>query len=174
MLSFACAAPDIDESPRPGELPAGLVQRLAEAKARALVPSYPDHYIIGSDQVCAIKGQITGKPHTFDNALLQLQAASGQTVTFYTGLSLVDSDTGEAQTLCETFDVTFRKLTEAEIRGYLLAEQPYDCAGSFKCEGLGISLFERLSGKDPNTLIGLPVITLLASLREKGINPLIR
>jgi MAF protein len=173
MLSFACAAPDIDESPLPGELPAELVQRLAEAKARALVLSHPGHYIIGSDQVCAINGQITGKPHTFDSALIQLQAASGQTVTFYTGLSLVDSDTGETQTLCETFDVTFRHLTGAEIRGYLQTEQPYDCAGSFKCEGLGISLFERLNGRDPNTLIGLPIIALLDCLRAKGINPLL-
>lgn len=173
-LSFACAAPDIDETPRPYELPADLVQRLAEAKARALAPSHAGHYIIGSDQVCAINGHITGKPHTFENALAQLKAASGQTVTFYTGLSLVDSDSGEAETLCETFDVTFRHLTETEISGYLQAEQPYDCAGSFKCEGLGISLFERLSGRDPNTLIGLPLIALLAGLRAKGINPLLR
>lgn len=172
-LSFTCAAPNIDESALVDEKPEVLVQRLAEAKARAFILSHPGHFIIGSDQVCVINGNITGKPHTFDNALLQLHAASGQAVTFYTGLSLVDSDTGEAQTLYETFDVTFRHLTNAEIRGYLQAEQPYNCAGSFKCEGLGISLFERLSGRDPNTLIGLPVIALLELLRTKGINPLL-
>ncbi|MGC6386490.1 Maf family protein [Ewingella sp. S1.OA.A_B6] len=173
MLRFACAAPDIDESALPDEIPELLVQRLAQAKARALIVSYADHFIIGSDQVCVINGQITGKPHTFDNAFKQLTAASGQTVTFYTGLSLVDSDTGEALTLCETFEVTFRHLTAEEIRGYLQAEEPFDCAGSFKCEGLGITLFERLNGRDPNTLIGMPLIALLELLRMKGINPLL-
>jgi len=173
MLRFACAAPDINESVQADETPEVLVQRLAEQKARALMVSHPGYFIIGSDQVCVIRGQITGKPHTFDKAFTQLRAASGQTVTFYTGLSLVDSDTGVAQTLFETFAVTFRRLTDDEIRGYLQLEQPFDCAGSFKCEGLGISLFENLDGRDPNTLIGLPVIALLALLRAKGINPLL-
>lgn len=174
MLLFSCAAPDIDESAFPDETAESLVTRLAESKARALMPSYPAHLIIGSDQVCVIDGQITGKPHDFDRAQNQLRRASGKTVTFYTGLSLLDADTGQAQTVCETFDVNFRHLNEDEIRGYLEIEQPYDCAGSFKCEGLGIALFSELKGRDPNTLIGLPGITLLELLREKGINPLLR
>ncbi|CAM3874697.1 nucleoside triphosphate pyrophosphatase [Rahnella bruchi] len=172
-LTFTCAAPNIDETPAPGESPADLVQRLAFSKARALATSYPRHLIIGSDQVCVIDEKITGKPHTFDNGFRQLQAASGKTVTFYTGLSLYNSETQTAQTLCETFDVTFRPLTAEEITGYLHREEPYDCAGSFKCEGLGITLFDSLTGRDPNTLIGLPLIALLALLREHGINPLI-
>lgn len=172
-LTFTCAAPNIDETPAPGESPADLVQRLAFSKARALATSYPRHLIIGSDQVCVIDEKITGKPHTFDNAFRQLQAASGKTVTFYTGLSLYNSETQTAQTLCETFDVTFRPLTAEEITGYLHREEPYDCAGSFKCEGLGITLFDSLTGRDPNTLIGLPLIALLSLLREHGINPLI-
>ncbi|RJT38906.1 septum formation inhibitor Maf [Rahnella woolbedingensis] len=172
-LTFTCAAPNIDETPVPGESPAELVKRLAQSKATALASAYPGHLIIGSDQVCVIDGNITGKPHTFDNAFRQLQAASGKTVTFYTGLSLYNGETQTAQTLCETFDVTFRPLTAEEITGYLHREEPYDCAGSFKCEGLGITLFDSLTGRDPNTLIGLPLIALLAFLREQGINPLI-
>ena len=173
-LPFTCAAPDIDESAYPGEVPESLVTRLAESKARALMNLYPTHLIIGSDQVCVLEGNITGKPHDFERAQRQLRAASGKTVTFYTGLSLLDASSGEAQTLCETFEVTFRELSDDEIRGYLNLEQPYDCAGSFKCEGLGISLFSKLSGRDPNTLIGLPLIALLDLLREKGVNPLLR
>lgn len=171
-LAFSCASPNIDETPLAGEKPEDLVQRLAQSKASALSTFYPDHLIIGSDQVCVINSEITGKPYTFENAFLQLRAASGKTVTFYTGLSLFNSQTSEAQTLCETFDVTFRTLTDDEIAGYLLRDKPYDCAGSFKCEGLGITLFERLTGRDPNTLIGLPLIALLGMLREQGINPL--
>ena len=172
-LIFSCAAPDIDETPVLDEKPAELVQRLACSKASVLAASYPGYLIIGSDQVCVINGKITGKPHTFDNASRQLRAASGKTVTFYTGLSLYNAETKTAQTLYETFDVTFRPLTEEEITGYLHREQPYDCAGSFKCEGLGITLFDSLTGRDPNTLIGLPLIALLSLLREHGINPLI-
>lgn len=172
-LTFTCAAPDIDETPFSGEEPMELVQRLAQSKASVLAPSFPDHLIIGSDQVCVIDGNITGKPHTFEKAFHQLRSASGKTVTFYTGLSLYNSRTSEAQTLCETFDVTFRALSDAEISGYLHREQPYDCAGSFKCEGLGITLFDQLTGRDPNTLVGLPLIALLSLLREKGVNPLL-
>lgn len=172
-LVFSCAAPDIDESPQPDEQPDALVKRLAFAKASVLAVACPEHLIIGSDQVCVINGKITGKPHTFDNAFRQLRAASGKTATFYTGLSLYNSETQTAQTLCETFDVSFRPLSDDEITGYLHREQPYDCAGSFKCEGLGITLFDRLTGRDPNTLIGLPLIALLSLLREHGINPLL-
>lgn len=173
-LEFSCAAPNIDESPYADESPETLVKRLAEAKARALMHSHPNHLIIGSDQVCAIDGKITGKPHNFENAKRQLRAASGKVVTFYTGLSLLDSRTQQAATLCEPFEVSFRTLSDEEISNYLEMEQPYDCAGSFKCEGLGISLFSQLNGRDPNTLIGLPLIALLELLRAKGVNPLLR
>ena len=173
-LEFSCAAPNIDESPYTNESPETLVKRLAEAKARALMHSHPNHLIIGSDQVCAIEGKITGKPHNFEKAKQQLRLASGKVVTFYTGLSLLDSRTQQAATLCEPFDVVFRELSDEEISNYLEMEQPYDCAGSFKCEGLGISLFSQLNGRDPNTLIGLPLIALLELLRAKGVNPLLR
>jgi MAF protein len=171
-LSFSCAAPNIDETPLEDESAEDLVRRLSEQKSRMLAANHPHHLIIGSDQTCVIEGRILGKPHTFERACEQLTMASGKKVRFYTGLSLLDSDSGNAQTLCETFDVHFRTLTQQEITGYLHLEQPYDCAGSFKCEGLGISLFEKLEGRDPNTLIGLPLIALLALLREHGINPL--
>lgn len=172
-LAFSCASPDIDETPTAGEKPDELVKRLARSKASLLSANFPEHLIIGSDQVCVIDGHITGKPHTFENAFRQLRAASGKTVTFYTGLSLYDSQKQQAQTLCETFDVVFRALTDEEISGYLHREQPYDCAGSFKSEGLGITLFDSLSGRDPNTLIGLPLIALLGLLRAHGVNPLV-
>lgn len=172
-LKFDCAAPHVDETPLVGEQADALVKRLSEQKARALAKNHAGHLIIGSDQVCVIDEKILGKPHTFENALRQLTLASGKTVRFYTGLCLLDADNGEAQVLCEIFDVHFRQLSAGEIEGYLQLEQPYDCAGSFKCEGLGISLFEKLEGRDPNTLIGLPLIALLALLREQGINPLL-
>ncbi|PKE30382.1 septum formation inhibitor Maf [Rahnella sp. AA] len=172
-LAFTCASPNIDETPTADEKPDELVKRLAQSKAVALSGQYPEHLIIGSDQVCFIDGHITGKPHIFDNAFRQLRAASGKTVTFYTGLSLYDSQKQLAQTLCETFDVVFRELTDEEISGYLHREEPYDCAGSFKSEGLGITLFDNLSGRDPNTLIGLPLIALLELLRAHGVNPLL-
>jgi MAF protein len=173
-LAFICAAPNIEESAYADESAESLVKRLAEAKARALMHSHPNHLIIGSDQVCAIDGKITGKPHTFENAKRQLHSASGRIVTFYTGLSLLDTRTQQAETVCEPFEVSFRHLSDEEISNYLEIEQPYDCAGSFKCEGLGISLFSQLNGRDPNTLIGLPLIALLELLRAKGINPLLR
>jgi len=173
-LTFSCAAPDIDETPQIGESAEDLVLRLAEQKARNLADAYPGHLIIGSDQVCVIDQRILGKPHTFDNACHQLHLAQGKQVRFYTGLCLLDSDSGQAEVLCEHFDVHFRALSDEEIAGYVTLEQPYDCAGSFKCEGLGISLFEKLSGRDPNTLIGLPLIALLALLRKQGINPLLQ
>lgn len=172
QLPFITAAPEIDETPLPEEAADALVQRLAQAKAQALALYYPQHMIIGSDQVCVINGEIVGKPHNYANAMKQLQQASGQCVTFYTGLALLNTATGNINCLCETYDVYFRTLSEAEINGYLTREQPWNCAGSFKSEGLGITLFERLSGRDPNTLIGLPLIALTRMLIEQGVNPL--
>ncbi|MBT9185651.1 Maf family protein [Pectobacterium punjabense] len=172
-LPFICASPDIDETPRPGEDATNLVIRLAESKARALAARYPNHLIIGSDQVCVLGNAITGKPHNKVNAIRQLQQASGRCVSFFTGLALFNSATQATQSLAEPFDVHFRTLTNAEIDGYLEKEQPWNCAGSFKSEGLGIALFERLSGRDPNTLIGLPLIALIQMLQKEGVNPLV-
>ncbi|NPE60352.1 septum formation inhibitor Maf [Dickeya dadantii] len=172
-LPFVCAAPDIDETPDDGESASELVSRLAIAKARSLAGRYPDSLIIGSDQVCVLGGAITGKPHTRENAIRQLQQASGRCITFYTGLALLNSATTSLQCVVEPFDVYFRALSVREIERYVDCEQPFDCAGSFKSEGLGITLFDRLSGRDPNTLVGLPLITLLELLREEGVNPLL-
>ncbi|QCJ69824.1 septum formation inhibitor Maf [Providencia heimbachae] len=172
-LPFLAAAPNIDESPILNESAQALVTRLSQGKANALALQYPQHLIIGSDQVCVINEKIVGKPHSFDNAFKQLKAASGNKVTFYTGLCLLDTETGQFNVQCELFDVYFRPLSDVEITHYLHKEEPYQCAGSFKSEGLGIALFERLDGRDPNTLIGLPIILLLNMLRQHGVNPLV-
>lgn len=171
-VPFECAAPDVDESPQPGESPRHLVVRLAQEKAKSLAARFPDHLIIGSDQVCVLDGIITGKPHTEENARQQLLKARGTIVTFYTGLALYNSATGHLQTECEPFDVHFRQLSEQEIEDYVRKERPLNCAGSFKSEGLGIALFDRLDGRDPNTLVGLPLIALCQMLRREHSNPL--
>lgn len=172
--NFICAAPHTDETAQANEAAPALVERLAIAKAKALAAAYPEHFLIGSDQVAVIDGVILGKPGTTENAVKQLQAARGKVVTFYTGLAVFDSEQQRVQSCVEPFDVHFRDLTDEEIQGYVALEQPLNCAGSFKSEGLGISLFERLSGDDPNTLIGLPLIRLLEMLRKWGVNPLIK
>lgn len=171
-MPFITAAPDVDETPQPDESATDLVQRLAVAKARALAESYPAHLIIGSDQVCVIDGKITGKPHTEEKACAQLRQASGHSVIFYTGLALFDSRNNNLKVICEPFSVDFRLLTDEEIINYVRKEQPLGCAGSFKSEGLGITLFDRLTGRDPNTLVGLPLIALCEMLRESGMDPL--
>ncbi len=168
-LPFAWAAPDIDETPLPGETPEQLTLRLAEAKARALSERYPTHLIIGSDQVLLLDGQPVSKPGNHANALEQLRRCSGKSIRFLTSLCLLDSASDTARSIVEPFEVVFRQLDEATIERYLLAEQPYDCAGSFKSEGLGISLFRALRGDDPNSLIGLPLIRLCDLLAEHGI-----
>lgn len=146
--------------------------RLAEAKARAIAPSYTNALIIGSDQVACIDNEILGKPGDRAGAFAQLERASGRTVVFQTGLCLLNTATDRAQTLIEPFRVHFRALDRQRIEGYLDREHPFDCAGSFKSEGLGIALFERLEGDDPNTLIGLPLIRLIALLESEGVYPL--
>ncbi|WP_442796567.1 Maf family protein [Pantoea vagans] len=171
-LPFITAAPEVDESPQPGENAEALVIRLAVAKAQAMAETYPRHWIIGSDQVCVLDGTIAGKPHTAENARAQLRAASGQAITFYTGLALFHPASGRLLQCCEPFVVHFRTLSDAEIAGYVEKEQPLQCAGSFKSEGLGICLFDRLEGRDPNTLVGLPLIALNGMLQQAGINPL--
>jgi MAF protein len=171
-LPFVTAAPDVDESVLPAETPQALVIRLAEQKARAVATDHSHALIIGSDQVATIDGLILGKPGNHDRASQQLALASGKKVTFFTGLCLYNSATDHCQIHCEPFHVHFRTLDEATIEHYLQREQPYNCAGSFKSEGLGIVLFERLQGDDPNALIGLPLIRLVSMLKDEGIDPL--
>ena len=168
-LPFDCAAPDVDERPLAEESAQALVTRLARAKAQAIADGRDHGLIIGSDQVCVCDGRILGKPGTIDNAVAQLMAAQGRSVTFYTGLCVLDAATGLAHQLVEPFTVHFRTLDEAAIRRYVEAELPLDCAGSFKCEGMGIVLFKGLEGRDPNALIGLPLIGLIELLDRHGI-----
>ncbi|WP_321836651.1 MULTISPECIES: nucleoside triphosphate pyrophosphatase [Pseudomonas] len=169
-LPFSCSSPDIDESHRPGESAIELVKRLSLEKARALSASHPNHLIIGSDQVAVLDGQIIGKPHTHDKARQQLMNASGNSVSFLTGLCLLNSHTGLHQTDCISFTVHMRTLSTEQIERYLLAEQPYDCAGSFKAEGLGVSLFQRTEGDDATSLVGLPLIRLVSMLLAEGVD----
>lgn len=167
-LEFDCARPQADESPVAGEPVEQMVVRLAELKARAVAAEYPDALIIGSDQSAVLDGRVLTKPGNRDNALRQLRASSGRKITFHTGLCVLNSATGKAQTACVPFAVVFRELSDAVIEHYLDSEQPYNCVGSFKSEGLGIALFERFEGEDPNTLIGLPLIRLGELLRNEG------
>ncbi|MDX1572659.1 MAG: nucleoside triphosphate pyrophosphatase [Methylophaga sp.] len=171
-LPFTTASPNIDESPLIGESPAQLVLRLAENKARKVAESNLSALVIGSDQVAVLEGDILGKPGTTDKAVQQLQAASGKTVTFLTGLALYNAANQQMQSLVEPFEVKFRNLSLAQIQRYVELEQPLDCAGSFKSEGLGISLFSELRGSDPNSLIGLPLIRLIDLLAAQGVSVL--
>lgn len=173
-LAFECASPDIDETPQPGETASSLVQRLARNKANALGARFPQHLIIGSDQVATLDGTILGKPGNHDRACKQLALCSGRTVTFHTGLALHDSASGDTDVTEDVFRVHFRTLSDADIDRYLRLEQPYQCAGSFRMEGLGIILFDRLEGRDPNTLIGLPLIALTDLLKKRGVDVLER
>ncbi|AZG73744.1 Maf family protein [Shewanella livingstonensis] len=176
LLPFNCVNPDIDETPKKGETAVALVKRLAEQKALAganlIAQTSEPHLIIGSDQVALINGQIIGKPSTVENAMAQLSAASGQAITFYTGLAVFNSTNQQMLSCVEPFTVYFKHLSAAQIRYYIDTEQPLYCAGSFKCEGLGIALFERLEGDDPNTLIGLPLIKLIGLLAQHGVDVL--
>lgn len=168
-LPFEWNSPDIDETALPDEAPASLVKRLALTKARALAARYPQHWIIGSDQVACLEGRILGKPGNIDNARYQLRACNGRRVEFLTGLCLLNSRDDTYETIVEPFAVKFRTLNHTQIDRYLEREQPFDCAGSFKAEGLGIALFEHLEGNDPNALIGLPLIQLVTLLQKAGI-----
>lgn len=169
QLPFTSHSPDIDETALPDEHPEALVLRLAEQKARALSHLYPHSLIIGSDQVCVNTSKILGKPHTLANARAQLLAASGRRITFYTGLAVYDVAKLQMRSLVEPFSVVFRTLSDAQVDRYLEREPALDCAGAFKCEGLGISLFERMEGRDPNALVGLPLIALVDLLAECGV-----
>ncbi len=171
-LPFAVRDPDVDEAHSPGEPAAALAVRLAESKARAVARREPAALVIGSDQAAELDGEVIGKPGDHSRATAQLRRAAGRTVAFYTGLCLLDSASGRCQIAVEPFRVVFRTLTAEMIEGYLRREQPYHCAGSFKSEGLGIALFERLEGDDPTSLIGLPLIRLARMLEAAGVTVL--
>lgn len=174
-LIYNVVKPDIDESAINEEQPEQLVGRLAEEKAQAVARKLNGEpcIIIGSDQVAVCDGLILGKPGTEEKAIEQLKSFVGKTVTFYTGLAVLNSETSQCEVRIEPFFVSFRgNITTDEIARYVELEQPLDCAGSFKSEGLGVSLFSEMKGNDPNTLIGLPTIALLDMLRSQGINPL--
>jgi septum formation protein len=168
-IPFEILAPDVDETRLPGEPPEELVQRLSEAKARAGAAQFPDALVIGSDQVAVVDGEVLGKPGDHERAVEQLRKLSGKTVVFLTGLCLYNAASGEAQTRLVPFRVRFRVLDDGRIERYLRHEQPYNCAGSFKSEALGITLFERMEGEDPTALIGLPLITLTTLLAQAGV-----
>lgn len=166
-LPFNIERPETDETGLPGEPPAALAQRLAEAKATAVARRHPHAWVIGSDQVAELDGRAIGKPAGRDGAIAQLRAMSGRAVQFRTGLCLMSGEGRRLQAL-DTTTVRFRELAEDEIDRYVTAEQPYDCAGSFKCEGFGISLFDAIDSQDPTALIGLPLIATARLLREAG------
>lgn len=166
-ISYEIASPDVDETALENETPQELVERLSIAKAKAVADKVDGALVIGSDQVSVIDGEIIGKPHTHENAVKQLQNASGKTITFYTGLCLYNSDTKDYQSEVVPYNVVFRQLSDQQINAYLEKEKPYNCAGSFKSEALGIVLFEKLDGEDPNTLMGLPLIRLVRMLEKE-------
>lgn len=168
-IPFICKSPEIDESPLVGEEATALVLRLAEKKARKIAESSPVAIIIGSDQVASLNKHILNKPGDHSQARQQLAQLSGEDVVFYTGLCVINTSTGSIQTGCIPFAVKFRALTAEEIERYLTLEKPYNCAGSFKSEGLGITLLERMTGDDPTALVGLPLIHLSNMLRNEGI-----
>jgi septum formation protein len=172
QIPFRVVAPDIDETPQPGEKPQDLVGRLSLEKARCVAEQNPGSVVIGSDQVAVHNGKIVGKPYTHDMAMEQLRAANGRRINLYTGLALVDADSKEEQLEVIPFEVVFRNLSEQQLENYLHKEQPYHCAGSVKSEGLGIALLERFEGEDPNTLIGLPLIRLIRMLEKAGVSVL--
>ena len=171
-LPFEVAAPQVDETPEPGEAPAALARRLALAKAQAVAAQHPDAIIIGSDQVADVDGEPVGKPGTHERAVAQLQRMSGQRIVFQTAVAVVRASTGFAQTLLAPVTVRFRTLSDAEIERYLRLEQPYDCAGSAKCETLGIALLSAIESDDPTALIGLPLIRTSELLRAAGLDPI--
>ncbi|MEG2999605.1 MAG: Maf family nucleotide pyrophosphatase [Comamonas sp.] len=166
---FTTASPDVDETPRPGETPRDLSLRLALAKAHAVAALYPDAIVIGSDQVPDLNGQPLSKPGTHARATEQLRQMRGQTMRFHTALAVVCHATGFEHSDIAEVGVRFRELNDAEIERYLLAEQPYDCAGSAKSEGLGISLLDAIDSDDPTALIGLPLIRTCRMLRAAGL-----
>jgi septum formation protein len=168
-IPFDTASPDVDESPLPGETPEQLVIRLACLKAGAVAKERPSALVVGSDQVAVLGNTVLGKPGNRANALKQLQSMRGHTVSFLTGLCLLNTTTNNCQTDLVRYEVVFREYDDAEIERYLDRDQPYNCAGSFKSEQLGITLMRRMQGEDPTALIGLPLIRLAEMLRQEAI-----
>ena len=171
-IPFDVASPDVDETPLAGEAPDVLARRLALAKAQAVAARFPEALVIGSDQVADLNGTPLGKPGTHQRAVAQLQMMRGQTVIFQTAVAVVCQQTGFAKSDLASVRVRFRSLTDSEIERYLLAEQPYDCAGSAKSEGLGIALLAAIESDDPTALVGLPLIRTCTLLAEAGLNVL--
>ncbi|MBL8508139.1 Maf family nucleotide pyrophosphatase [Chitinimonas sp. JJ19] len=167
-LPFEVAAPDCDETPLAGETAAETATRLARIKAQSLAGRYPGALIIGSDQVALLHGEQLGKPGNFERAFVQLSAMRGQTLVFHTALALHNSASGRTQEIVVPWQVSMRNYSDAEITRYLEREQPYDCAGSAKTEGLGVAMIDRMEGSDPAAIIGLPLIALCHMLREEG------
>ena len=168
-LAFEVVAPEVDESARPGEAPAAIARRLALAKARAVAERYPEAVVIGSDQVADLDGAALGKPGSHDNAVAQLRRMRGRTVVFHTALAVVCHASGFEELDLAPVRVRFRSYDDAEIEAYLQAEQPYDCAGSARSEGLGIALLEAIDSDDPSALVGLPLIRTCRMLRAAGV-----
>lgn len=168
-IPFGTVSPEVDETPLPGESPTDLAQRLALAKAQAVAQRHPAAVVIGSDQVADLNGEPLGKPGTHARAVAQLQRMRGQTVVFQTAVAVVCLETGFSQTALAPIRVVFRDVSDAEIENYLQAEQPYDCAGSAKSEGLGIALLDAIDSDDPTALVGLPLIRTARMLRAAGI-----
>ena len=169
-VPFDVVSPDVDETPLPGEAPQALASRLALAKAKAVAALHPNAVVIGSDQVADLNGEPLGKPGTHERGVVQLQRMRGQTVIFQTAVSVVCQASGFEQTELAQIKVRFRELSDAEIEAYLRAEEPYDCAGSAKSEGLGIALLDAIDNDDPTALIGLPLIRTARLLRAAGID----
>ncbi len=172
QLSFVTAAPDVDETPNFNEAPEQLAMRLAAAKARALRESFPQHLIIGSDQVALLGGRKLHKPGGFDDAVAQLEAAAGRSLRFYTGVSVFNSQSGRQLNAIDVCQVHLRQLIRRQIEDYVHRERSYDCVGTFKSEGLGIALIRSFEGEDPNALVGLPLIKLVDLLHRFGIEVL--
>ena len=170
QIDFECDSPDIDESPLENETIESMVTRLAIAKAEAISHRHPNALIIGSDQSALLNNKVLNKPGNFENAHRQLTQASGKRVIFQTGLCLLNTSNGNMQSACVPYTVVFKQLTDKMITDYLHKEEPYNCAGSFKSEALGIALFERFEGDDPNALIGLPLIKLVDFLDNEGFS----
>jgi septum formation protein len=169
-VDFESQRPDVDEAPRPDESPVARAERLSIAKAVAVAANCPAALVIGSDQVAELDGHLLRKPGSVANASAQLAASSGRVVAFHTAVCVVDTRTGRQASHVDHTRVQFRSLSMAEIERYVARERPLDCAGSFKCEGLGISLFERIDSSDPTALIGLPLIALAQLLRAAGLS----
>ena len=171
-LAFEVASPGVDETPLPDEAPQDTARRLAEAKARAVAARYPGAIVIGSDQVAVLEGTPLGKPGNHANALRQLTAMRGKEVVFHTALCVFNTASARMETRVVPFSVRFRAYSDTQIERYLQREQPYDCAGSARCEGLGIALIAAMRGDDPNALIGLPLIALTEMLAAQGVQVL--